>query len=298
MSNNMKNPNCFDHVGDQCIDVSVSSDSINIKAGEDSLASTLQKLIEQVECLKSGDCGPSTGNSSSTSSSDIGDLTLTNTPLSEASKETFPLTIIPNQNSTTVQYDLRNVLIDTKQDVINVEGFGSQNGVPSRLFRSSSSVATFEAKPENFPLTLSVEVTSLSAEGQKIMKFQKSINNASSSTNERMNVTDLTKASLTSQKDVNEFFDSKISSLNNKIVQMDNVDLNGTVGLNNILSDIQTQITNIQSTGSANTEELETSITSLAGVIESQQQTISDQNTAITNLQTQINVLRSAVGLG
>jgi hypothetical protein len=293
MENNFKNPNCFDHVGDQCIEVSVTSSDLNVDSGS-SLAFVLNKIMQEISLLKE----KVSSVNQSVNSDNIGNLTIADSPMTVTSSTPFKLTVTPGSTNTTVQYDLRDVLLNSKDDVIHVEAFGSQGGVNSRIFRASSSVASFKATPENFPITMSFEVTSLSSEGQKVIKYQKSISNVKSTTDEYPTITDLSKQSLTSQSDVNTAFDRKISSLETKMNQLNSINFNGTTGLSNILSSIQNQIDTVSSKSDSSASQTNTSVNGLVSQIQSQQEKIEEQTKVINDLNGQVNTLKSAVGFG
>lgn len=198
------NPNCFDRTGSDCI----------VTASGQSLQSVLDGLVEDVNSLKEDVINIGSTNSVG----EIGNLTSTNVPLSFVSPNPIVLTVKPGQTNTSVEYDLRKALPDSKQDVINVEVYGTVNGVTGTIYKGKTSVGFFNAIPSNFPLTLKVNATSLTSKGQVILTLNKSILNAASVTNEFPTLTDLTKTSLTSQKEVNTWLDTRISSLQNLVL--------------------------------------------------------------------------------
>lgn len=243
------NPNCFDNVGDGCIDISVTNTQLDIQAQVDSLATALAKIMDAIVCLQDNECDPCNKCNEQSSTSTIETLGNISSAKSKQTKSTTPftLTVTPGKTSTSISYDLKNAIGQEGTAIVNAEAFGNQNGLHSRLSRSNSTVSTFNASPENFPVTMQIDVTEVTSEGQNILKFQKTIQNVEETTSEVFDVASVNETSLETQKDVNEHFDKQVSSLQSQITNVENVSSNGQTGLNNILADIQRQLDDLKS---------------------------------------------------
>lgn len=298
IKNKNTDPNCFDHVGDKCINISVTAESLDIQGGIDSLETALVKIINEIICLKEAECDPCNKckEQGVVITSDVGNLTTSNKPLSRLSSP-FELKIEPTSINTAIEYDITDALPAEGVAITNVEAFGIVNGRPSRIFRSSSNIGTFDATPENFPVNINIDVTCMTPEGQEIMKFNKSVTNTRSTSNEVFTVLDLSKTSLVDQKDVNEHFDRMLSSLENSINSINKINLNGKTGFNSIMSEFQTQLNKLSSDIDGNEDNAEALITQLEIIINSQQNTIDSQTKAIEALQTKVDSLAKTIGV-
>lgn len=286
-------PTCFDHVGSDCITMNDGT----------SLQSTIDNLREDVDCLKDNVCDPcnnckdNQGQGSGGSGNSLGNLTQTRSPQTRTSSDPFTITVSPGNSNTSVSYDLRPALTKSTNDVVSVEIFGSQNGVNGRLYKGESTVGSFTASPENFPLTYKAEVISLSPEGQKVYNYQKLITNSQSVTDEFFTVSDFGQTAIESQSDVNDIFDSRIGSIQNQINQINATSFNGISGINSIFANIQSQIDDLSSSTELDVSSLQNSLADLENAINNQSNTISNQQSTISTLQQQVNLILSTLGL-
>lgn len=186
---------CFPSEKDECIAITFSNDTLDIKSGRDSLKSTLIKLTDEVSSLKDTECDPCNKckgvTSTSTSNSTTPTVTNIIAPTTSKGSEAVTLTVSPSSNTTIVSYDARSAISEEGATSANtsVSVYGSKSGISGRLHTSSAQLGSFNVAPENFPITLSIEVTTVSGNGQKLLKLSRSLLNANSTIEECFNVT-------------------------------------------------------------------------------------------------------------
>ena len=233
------NPNCFERVGDDCIYVSVDSTELGIVKGEDSLQTALQKIINSV------------GQNQTTSqpeTEDLGNVTSETNLVKVIHPVPFTLSVTPGSSSTNIMYDLKNTLPVGGTNIVNVEAFGETNNRTIRLFKSSSPVGAFTGSPENFPLRIVIDVVHLNIEGQQVFKFEKTISNFKSSSEEYLSVVQNIGGDVNTQADVNELLNIKVNSALTRVKAIEEITVGGELGLINIISDLQTKIKSLEDT--------------------------------------------------
>lgn len=200
----------FETISDNGVVINtVVSDELGIKQG-DTLGSVIFKLATALEGLLAAKENVS-------SEADIGKIT-TNAPSTTKSEKTFTLGVNPSTSKTDVSYDITEAIGGAKiTSFVKVEAFGNSGGKAARVHQSTARAATFSAAPENFPLTLTIEANTVESDGQTVHKFTKTISNVAATTDEYLNVTDLSTNAIVDQKDVNEHLDGEIGSILNRL---------------------------------------------------------------------------------
>lgn len=188
-----------------------------IKAGDTQTAIN-EKLATEIESLKTKTSTPQIADDSAMSTDK---LLVTNgfgsTDSYSVYKEKFSVSTSPKQNSIGVEYDLSNLIKDTTVKTVSVTVEGKRSGLDSILVKSDKTFSSFNLTPDNFPAALSINLKVNDGQSDKLISGKIPLNPTGESGMYAVNVKDFQRSELKTQTEVNNYLNSRISSLEKSI---------------------------------------------------------------------------------
>lgn len=285
------NPNCFDSVGADCIEIN----------GDESLSQFVDRVDEEIRCLKDNACDPCNnckGKVDSVTSSNSGASFPVNVGSnSYTSNVPFKVSVKTNNINTTLEYDLNGVLSSGEYTSLKVNIYGSRSGFSTVLHSSNSLYNSFNLKPNSFPVSLDIEAIKLAGSSQRIYKFSKTYVNSDYSSDEYFNITDLGAPTIEDQSSYNDYLQKQLSSLRTELNAIKNLNFNGGEDLPNSLSTLKNEIDKNADNLTSAQEEVEEDISNILKEIQTINTTLVSQNNAIQAIQSRIDTINTILGI-
>lgn len=223
-------PKCFEVYNDSCVEYTGNSyPRVGVNQGDSvqttimNLASALDALIARVDACSfcNGEVMVRTSDQL-INTSQLTYKTITELP----SDSRIAVSVNPSSTSVPVTYAMSNFPQGT---IIHAETWieGMKNGYPTKLVNTPGTSGGFELKPENFPAKLYSKTRVMTSSGEKEYTSSIPLDPSGQKTDIGMYVKEAGSPELSTQTQVNSFFDKELSNLKSAVNALQTVNTSG-----------------------------------------------------------------------